>query len=123
MTHHIPPHHWREHIVHSRLRLAHSNITAVNNLTTTPQRVIGPNPTRNGITFHNPGQGTVVVFPEHVLIDGKSVRLTPSLTALGGGFLLPYGATLFIGEATAQQGFQALALAGSANPLTIQEQS
>lgn len=102
--------------------LARSNVTAINNLSTTPMRVIGRNPTRTGITFHNPGMGTVVVFPEHVLRNGHNHQLTPSLTELGGGFSLSYGATLFIGEPTAQQAWQALALAGSANPLTIQEQ-
>lgn len=110
--------------------LAISNVTAINNIGTTPVRVIGRNDTRTGITFHNPGQGTVVVFPESVLQQvsvaghmlGQNVPLNPSLTALGGGFVLAYGATLFIGEPTSGQAWQALALAGSANPLTIQEQ-
>lgn len=102
--------------------LARSNVTAINNVSTTPMRVIGRNPTRTGITFHNPGQGIVVVFPEHVLVNGHNVLLQPNINALGGGFLLAYGATLFIGEPTAQQAWQALSLAGAANPLTIQEQ-
>ncbi|MBO0863559.1 MAG: hypothetical protein J2P16_00605 [Mycobacterium sp.] len=95
----------------------------MNDLGPTPRRVVGANASRTGISFHNPALGTIVVFPERVLINGKSVLLTPSLTALGGGFVLPYGGTLFIGEPTAQQAWQALALAGSANPLTIQEQT
>jgi hypothetical protein len=103
--------------------LAKSNVTAVNTLGPVPMRVIGRNSTRTGITFHNPGQGTVVVFPEHVLVNGQNVALQPSLTSLGGGFVLAYGANLFIGEPTAQQAWQALALAGVANPLTIQEQT
>lgn len=107
----------------SPMRLAHSNITAVNNLGPVPRIVIHANPSRTGITFHNPGMGAVLVFPEFVLIDGRNHRLTPTLTQLGGGFLLQYGATLFIGESTAQQAWQGLALAGLVNPLTIQEQT
>jgi hypothetical protein len=110
--------------------LAKSNVTAVNTLGTTPIPVIGRNSTRTGITFHNPGQNTVVVFPEHVLgrafinghWQGANIKLVPSLNALGGGFVLAFGSTLFIGEPTAQQAWQALALAGANNPLTIQEQ-
>lgn len=103
--------------------LAKSNITAVNDLSPTPKLVIGKHSTRTGITFHNPGQGTVVVFPEKVLVNGHNVLLQPSINARGGGFLLAYGATLFIGEPTAQQAWQALALSGIDNPLTIQEQT
>jgi hypothetical protein len=111
--------------------LAISNITAINNIGTTPIPVIASNSTRAGITFHNPGQNSIVVFPSFVLaqvsvagrIVGQSVPLKPSLTALGGGFLIGYGATLFIGPPTAQQAWQALSLNGSGNPLTIQEQA
>jgi hypothetical protein len=107
----------------ARSRLAHSNISAVNDLDPRPQWVIPPNASRSGITFHNPGLGPVVVFPEYVLDRGKNRRLEPTVTRLGGGFILQPGATLFISEATAQQGWQALALHGNRNPLTIQEQS
>jgi len=111
--------------------LANSNITAVNTLTTSPIPVITANPTRGGITFHNPGQNSVVVFPTFVLaqvpvagrVVPQNVPLKPSLTALGGGFLLPFGATLFIGPPAAQLAWQALSLNGSGNPLTIQEQA
>src|SRR5215471_17146874 len=104
--------------------LANSNITAVNTLTTSPIPVITANPTRGGITFHNPGQNSVVVFPTFVLAQVPvNVPLKPSLTALGGGFLLPFGATLFIGPPAAQLAWQALSLNGSGNPLTIQEQA
>ena len=77
------------------------------------------NPSRSALTFHNPGAGEVYVFPEFVLQNGQSGRLTPSLGALGGGFALPAGATRFMGGNAAKQRWQALA--GSANPLTITE--
>ena len=107
----------------SPMRLAHSNVIGVNNVSPVPQIVVHANPSRTGITFHNPGLGAIVVAPEFVLVQGHNVRLNLTLTTLGGGFLLQYGSTLFIGEATAQQAWQAIGLAGTANPLTIQEQS
>lgn len=101
--------------------LAISNVTAVNNVGTTPQFFILKNPTRRSLTFHNPGQGTVVVFPEFVLVNGKSQPLNPTLQQLGGGFALNPTATLYIGGVSSKQRWQALALSGSANPLTITE--
>ena len=99
-------------------QLAISNVTAVNNLTTTTQFVVAANPSRGSLTFHNPGAAGVYVFPEFVLQNGKSVPLTPSLSALGGGFSLPAGATLFLGGHAAKQRWQAL---GNSNALTITE--
>lgn len=102
--------------------LAKSNITAINTVGLSPMPVIDANPTREGITFHNPGQSAVVVFPQFVLVNGQSVPLLPSSSALGGGFLLSYGAVLFLGGNAAKLAWQALALTGSNNPLTIEEQ-
>jgi hypothetical protein len=102
-------------------QLAVSNVTAVNNLGSSPQFVIGANPSRNSLTFNNPGQNSVVVFPQYILVSGKSVPLTPSLSALGGGFLLVAGDTLFIGSTASKQQWQALSLVGAGNPLTITE--
>ena len=105
------------------LSFAVSDVTAINNLTTTPEPVIGPNASRIGITFHNPGSIDTVVFPTEVLQGGVSVPLTPNVATLGGGFLLPQGATLFMGGRIARQGWQALAMNGTNNPLTITEQT
>lgn len=122
-------------------RLAQSLVTAINDLGTQPQCVIGANATRTGITFHNPGSVTLLVFPKVVLVYGQnpgnflpspvgggvnmqgySQVLVPSVNQLGGGFLMCPGATLFFGEPTCQQAWQALAMAGSNNPLTVMEQ-
>lgn len=122
-------------------RLTHSLVRAINTLGPLPQLVIGSNATRTGITFHNPGQNTLVIFPELVLVygidpnnflpsrsdgtvqgQGHNQPLVPSQTQLGGGFLMCPAATLFFGEPTCQQAWQALALAGSNNPLTVMEQ-
>jgi hypothetical protein len=102
-------------------QLAISNVTAINNLGTTPQFVIFANPSRNSLTFHNPGTNSVVVFPASVLVNGANVPLAPTISALGGGFLLPSGAALFMGGTAAKQQWQALALTGGGNPLTITE--
>jgi len=117
---------------------AQSLITAINFLDQIPRPVIGANSTRTGITFHNPGPNTVVVFPTLVLVYGGSFQpppfgggpnqqgfsapLTPSTNQLGGGFALASGATLFMGPPTCQQAWQALALTAANNPLTVQEQ-
>ena len=99
-------------------QLAISNVIAVA-VGTTAAFVNAISPTRSALTFHNPGPSAVYVFPEFVLVNGVSVPLTPSLSALGGGFLLPSGATLFMEGRAAKQRWQALAPV--ANPLTITE--
>lgn len=126
-----------QHLAHQPR--AQSLVTAINTLSTTPQLVIGSNSTRTGITFHNPGSVTLVVFPLRVLVygvigampppfggdinrQGQNQRLTPTINQLGGGFLMCPAATLFIGEPTCQQAWQALAMGGLNNPLTIMEQ-
>lgn len=122
-------------------RLAHSLVHARNDIDQVPRLVIWSSHSRTGITFHNPGTEVVLVFPEIVLVYGPVPRrdlqqhplpgkwghnepLHPTVAQLGGGFRLnPAGGTLFFGGPTCQQAWQALALSGGCNPLTIMEQT
>jgi len=105
--------------------LAISNITALNNISTSATQVIGINPARQQIIFHNPGTVDIVVFPTLVLnSSGTNTVLSPTTGALGGGFrVFGNGGMIAIGAPAAQQAWQALSVSGSGNPLTIAEQT
>lgn len=103
--------------------LVNSTITAVNNIGTTVGSIIGANPSRKQITFHNPGTVDVIVFPTIVLTATPS-PFAPTLSALGGGFrIFANGGSLTVPGPSACQAWQALAAGGSNNPLTIMEQT
>ena len=104
--------------------LAQSRVYAVNNLSTTPITVVPPNPSRSSITFHNPGQVTLAVFP-HRAIDpttGSNYELDATLTTLGGCFVLQFATTLFIGGSSAKMEWHAMSFSGFGNPLTASEE-
>ena len=102
--------------------LANSIITAVNNLGTTPIVVMQPSPTRTSINFHAPGSVDIIVAPLTVLQGGVSVNLVPSLAALGGCYrVYANGGDRPISGPAAGQGWQAFAVSGSNQPLTITE--
>jgi len=107
--------------------LTNSTILAVNNLGTAPVQIIGINPNRKKITFHNPGTIDFVVFPLTVLQNvagGGSITLTPSVGALGGGFrVFSNGGEIAREGQACKQAWQALSVSGSGNPLTIMEES
>jgi|SRR5712671_5310940 len=111
--------------------LQNSLVIAVNTISTTPITVIGANPRRSRLTFHNPGLIAggvdVFVFPTTVLQNtpgGGSIPLTPSTAALGGGFrLFATGGDRVIEGLAAKQAWQALSASGAGNPLTIMEES
>jgi hypothetical protein len=94
-------------------------VYAFNNLTTTPQQVIGTNSQRQSITVHNPGTVDVFFAPSFVIGSGSDVALVPTTAALGGCFrVYANGGTLTItGEC--QKPWQAFAASGSGNPLTV----
>jgi hypothetical protein len=85
-------------------------------LGTSPSSIIGGNPERVQIVFHNPGVSTAYVAPT---TTATGAALVPSLSALAGTFQIVAGATLVLmGEIQcAFQGFSASA----GNPLTIFE--
>ncbi len=93
---------------------------AITNVSNTP--VAPVNQQRNSITFHNPGSNDILVSPTVGLsLAGVQSPLTPTTAALGGGFrVFANGGSLTVtGEC--QQAWQALALAGTTNPLTVMD--
>ena len=106
--------------------LQNSLITAFNTIATTPITIIGINPGRKKITFHNPGAVDIVVFPLTVLQGtpgGGSVALVPTTSALGGGFrVFANGGQIVLEGQASKQGFQALSVTASGNALTVMEE-
>jgi hypothetical protein len=106
--------------------LGNSAVIAVNNLGTSVAPVIGSNPTRKKLTFHAPGGNDIIVFPTTALQNiagGGSVTLSPNLTTLGGGFrVFANGGDRVVQGRLARQAWQALAIAGTNQPLTITEE-
>jgi hypothetical protein len=100
--------------------LANSTISAVNNIGSGGvSPIIGTNPGRNSINFHNPGTVDIIVFPTVVLTPAT---FTPSLSALGGGFrIFANGGDRTFSGNVACQAWQAIAASSSNNPLTITE--
>lgn len=92
---------------------------AFNNISTTPQQVLGQNPARQSVTFHNPGTVDIFVAPAFVQNTGADVALVPSNSALGGCFRVYAngGSLTLTGEV--QKPFQAFAATGSTNALTV----
>jgi hypothetical protein len=113
--------------------LQNSTVFAFNNLATTAQLVATANPNRTKISFSNPGllaaPADVVVFPATAYAGlpqpgGSSVVLNPTTLLLGGGFrVFASGGIITIEGQAAKQAWQALALSGSGNPLTVMEQT
>lgn len=81
------------------------------------------NPSRQKITFHNPGISDIFIAPIYVQGSGTDTVLVPSNTALGGCFrLYGNGGTLVI-DGECQGAWQAFSVtgSGSANPLTVMD--
>lgn len=94
-------------------------ILEFNAIDQTPLAVLGFNPARQRITFHNPGTIDIFVAPGIVQNTGSDVALVPSPTALGGCFLVyANGGTLTV-EGECQKSWQAFSRTGSGNPLTV----
>lgn len=113
-----------------RTSLINSIIFAFNNIGTSPVPVAPLNPNRKKLTFCVAGGAVdVVVFPTTAYAglpqpSGNSVTLTPSVGALGGGFrVFAAGGTVVIDGQASKQAWQALALSGSGNPLTVMEET
>jgi hypothetical protein len=106
--------------------LQNSTISAFNAITNTVAPLVGANPSRSKITFHNPGTIDIVVFPTTVLqglAGGGSVALAPTTAALGGGFrIFANGGQIQLTGNAAKQAWQALSVTGSGNPLTVMEE-
>lgn len=110
--------------------LQNSVFTAFNNISTTPQQVAVPNPSRSKITFSVAGGVDVIIFPLTAFLglatpqNNQSQPLVPTTLLLGGGFrVFAAGGDVVREGQAAKQGFQALSLTGSGNPLTVMEDS
>lgn len=96
---------------------------AFNNLSTTPQQVLGANPQRQNITVHNPGTIDVFFAPASVIVNGSDSPLVPSPSALGGCFrVYANGGTLTI-SGECQKAWQAFSASASNNALTVMDSS
>lgn len=102
-------------------------IYGYNNLTSSPIVVAQANQSRQSITFHNPGTVDVVVFPSQVQglnsapATPTNQTLSPSTSALGGGFRVYGNGGQITISGECQGSWQALAVSGSGNPLTVME--
>ena len=109
--------------------LQNSTISAFNAISTSAGQVAVPVATRNKITFHNPGTIDIVVFPLTAYAglpqpSGGSVALAPTTSLLGGGFrVYANGGEIVRTGQAAKQGWQALSVSGSGNPLTVMEEA
>ncbi len=102
-----------------------------NNINETTARVVAQaNPSRQKITFHNPGTNDIFIGPSFVQgtlgtapTQPTNTALVPTNAALGGTFrVYGNGGTLSI-EGECQGAWQAIAVtgAGTTNPLTVMD--
>lgn len=93
-------------------------VTPFNNISTTPQQVIGANPLRSKLNFHNPGSVDIIVAPT---IQANGQTLTVSTSLLGGGYrVFANGGSITV-DGECQTPWQAFSVFGSGLPLTVSE--
>jgi hypothetical protein len=93
-------------------------VTAVNNLSTAPVQVVAANPSRQKITFHNPGDVDIFVAP---VILGNGTTLVPSTVALGGCFRVFANGGALVIDGECQGAWQAFTASSNGKPLTIMD--
>lgn len=93
--------------------------TALNNISTVPAQVIGPDQGRKSITFANPnvvGSGVALLVFQMTDVNGNS--LAPTFASPGGGVpLLPGALLTFTGDC--QGAWGSVAQSGPTNGLTV----
>ena len=90
----------------------------INNLGQSGQQVVGPNPARTTLTFHNPGTvSNIYVYP---VVAGDGTPMSPGVVTLGGTFVVWPGATVSL-SGEIQTAWAAFAQSGGGNPLTVME--
>lgn len=91
---------------------------AYNNISTVQIQVAPANPARQMITFHNPGDVDIFVYPG---FNAAGQNLLPSINALGGALrVLAFGGTYQVtGEC--QFGWGAFSASGENKPLTVMD--
>lgn len=92
---------------------------AFNNISATPQQVIGGNPARQKVTFYNPGLIDIYVAQTVVQNTGTDIPLVPSPSAPGGCFIVYSNGGCMAIEGECQKPWQAFSASGSGNPLTV----
>ena len=96
-------------------------IYANNSISTTPAQVVAGNPSRQRITFHNPGTVDIFIAPAVSFNGSVSATLTPSTSSLGGCFrVFANGGTLEV-SGECQGAWQAFSASATGNPLTIMD--
>ncbi len=94
---------------------AFNSVTNAGNIPIAP-----PNPSRQSITFINPGTVAVYVsMVSQLSLAGVQSALTPTLGALGGTISILPGAIFTINGGEIQLAWQAIAASGTANPFTV----
>lgn len=84
----------------------------------TPVAVLPANPSRQSLTFHNPGAVDVIVYPT---TDATGAVLAPTVAAPGGAFrVFANGGSLTV-SGECQQAWSALSVSGANNALTAME--
>jgi len=99
-------------------------VYAFNNLATTPITVAPANQSRTQITFDNPGTVDIIVFPVNVQAVNSdatiaNVAMSPTTSALGGGYRIYANGGFRTISGECQGAWQALAVSGSGNPFTV----
>lgn len=89
---------------------------------TTPTQVAPINTQRQRITFHNPGDVDVFVYPAFKVNTGTAVANAPTVAAPGGSFrVFANGGALTIEGSENSLAWYALAASGSGKPLTVMD--
>lgn len=94
-------------------------VTGFNNINNASGTIVAAaNPSRQSITFHNPGANDTYVYP---VTNAVGAPNAPTLAAPGGAFrVFGNGGSLTI-SGECQQQWAALNLIGSSQPLTVME--
>lgn len=96
-------------------------IYAYNALNTTPAQVAAANPSRQSITFHNPGDVDIFIAPAFIQTSGSDVAFAPTTSATGGCFrVFANGGSLTI-SGECQKAWKAFTASGTGKPLTVME--
>lgn len=90
-----------------------------NNISTSPVVILPLDAQRRSITFHNPGSVLIFVAQTVLQNTGSDALYVPSLSNLGGSFLVPANGGVLIIDGECQKPWQAFSAAGLGNPLTI----
>ncbi len=92
------------------------NLNGIND--TVPVMAAPANTARRKLTFHNPGDVDILVFPT---TNASGAVMTPTPAARGGAFLVfANGGTLMV-EGECQTQWNAISVSGSSKPLTVMD--